>query len=95
MRNRSDILIATLTMLRDRLAPVVDELLADEASPAGLTALAQEFELIAADLRHVADTPRVLDGPGPPPAGPHVADAECVDGDQRGDQLIARCVQAL
>lgn len=62
MTTRIEYLIATLTLLRDRLAPVVDELTFGEASPAGLMALAEEFELIAADLRQVAETPRVLDG---------------------------------
>lgn len=55
-------LVAALTLLRDRLAPVVDELLAGEASQAGLDELAVQFELIAADLRGAgADTPRVVD----------------------------------
>ncbi len=60
---RVDYLIAALTLLRDRLAPVVDELLAGQASQAGLTELAGELDVIAANLRHAAvDAPRVVDG---------------------------------
>lgn len=73
VRHRDARLVAALTLLRDRLAGVVDELLARELDEQDRAELARALRTIAQDLAPALVVPGEVDGSSPQSGSPCAA----------------------